>query len=134
MNKPAPVVAIFNTSPDTVELLRIALESEGFITLAAYTFDLRDGKVDLEALVRQHRIDAVVYDVAPPYDKNWRLFEHLKATPALEAIPFVVTTTNAQRVREVAGGDSRNAIEIVGKPYDLQLIIDAVNLAIGRDR
>jgi hypothetical protein len=128
MSEPA-AVGLFNTSPDTVEMLRIILEREGFVVVAAYTFELRDGKVDIEALVRQHRLSAIIYDVAPPYDKNWRLFEHMKAMPALSGINFVITTTNVARVREVAG-PGYELLEIVGKPYDLQAIVDAVKSAI----
>lgn len=132
MTSPAPVVGLFNTSPDTVEMLRIVLEREGFIVVAAYTFQLRDGEVDIEALVRQHRLRVVVYDVAPPYDRNWRLFEHFKTMPAMQGITFVVTTTNIQRVRDVAGAGYK-LHEIVGKPYDLQQIVDAVKAASGSD-
>ena len=130
MNSPVPAVGLFNTSPDTVEMLRIVLEMEGFVVVAAYTFELRDSKVDIEALVRQHRLRAIIYDIAPPYDKNWRLFEHMKAMPALADMKFVVTTTNVKRVREVAGADCE-LLEIVGKPYDLQVIVDAVKSAVG---
>jgi DNA-binding response OmpR family regulator len=131
MSEPVPpVVGVFNTSPDTVEMLRIALEREGFVVVAAYTFDLRDSKVDLEALVRQHRPVAIIYDVAPPYDRNWRLLEHIRSMPALGGISFIVTTTNVARVREVSGPD-QELFEIVGKPYDLDQIIAGVRARVG---
>ena len=50
MSNAPPVVAIFNTSPDTIEMLRIVLEREGFVAMGAYTYELRDGEVDVEAL------------------------------------------------------------------------------------
>jgi CheY-like chemotaxis protein len=120
-----PVVAIFNTSPDTIELLRIVLEPAGFVVIGAYTYEVRDGEIDVEAMVKQHQPQVIIYDVAPPYDRNWRLFQHVGAMPALRKIKFVVTTTNARQVREIAG-PGRQIYEIVGKPYDLDLIVKAV--------
>jgi len=67
------VVAIFNTSPDAINLLRDVLEHAGMSVVSAYTFDIRDGTVDLRAFLRTHRPDIIVYDIAPPYEQNWRL-------------------------------------------------------------
>ena len=119
------VVAIFNTSPDTIELLRLVLEPEGYVALGAYTYEIRDGEVDVETMVKQHQPGLIIYDVAPPYDRNWRLFEHISRMPALKGINFLLTSTNARQVRELAGPD-REIYEIVGKPYDLGLIVQAV--------
>ena len=126
-----PVVAIFNTSPDTVEMLRIVLEQAGFVVFGAYSYDMRDGKIDVTDMVKQHEPDAIIYDVAPPYDRNWRLFQHLCTMPGLRGMKFLITTTNAKHVREVAGADTE-VFEIVGKPYDLELVVDAVKKITGR--
>lgn len=124
------VVCVFNTTPDIVELLRIVLEQAGFVVVSAYTYDLRDSKVDVDLLVRQHQPDLVIYDIAPPYEENWRLFLHFRRMPALKDLKFLVTTTNIKRVQEASGTDMP-MFEIVGKPYDLGVIVNAVKREIG---
>src|SRR5262249_21433700 len=125
----APVVAVFNTSEDTTDLLRVVFEQAGFVVVCAFTNYLRDGRVDYEAFMRQHRPDVIVYDIAIPYEQNWRLFEHFRDSPASQGVPFVITTTNVAHVDKVAAGGHR-VYEIVGKPYDLDVIIRAVKEAL----
>lgn len=125
---PQSVVAIFNTSPDTVEMLRVMLQHAGFLAASAFTYDIRDGRVDLDSFVRRNNPLVIVYDVAPPYESNWALFQRLREDPALQACQFVITSTNAAQVQALAGRDER-IYEIVGKPYDLDLIVRAVKEA-----
>lgn len=126
-----PVVAIFNTSPDTIDMLRLVLQNEGFVVVGAYTYELRDGKVDIEALSRQHKPDVVIYDIGPPYPKNWLEFQHTCTMPALKGAKFIITTTNLKQLREIAG-DGPRLFEIVGKPYDLGKIVEHVKKLTGR--
>ncbi len=126
-NLPA-VVAVFNSSEDTTDMLRIVLEDAGFVVITAFTNALRDGKTDLEALMRQHRPRVIVYDIALPYEANWRLFEHMRASPACAGVQFVLTSTNAAQVHKVAGGQEP-VLEIVGKPYDLDELVRTVREA-----
>jgi DNA-binding response OmpR family regulator len=125
------VVAIINSSEDTTDLLRLAFEQAGFVVVTAFTHAIRDSQVDFEGFVRQHRPDVIVYDVALPYDANWRLFEHLRNTPVCQGVAFVVTTTNVAQVQKVAG-PAEVMHEIVGKPYDLGRLTAAVEEAAGR--
>jgi DNA-binding response OmpR family regulator len=119
------VVAVFNTSEDTTSLLRVVLEQAGFVVVTAFTHALRDGKIDLETFMRQHRPKVVVYDIAIPYEQNWRLFQHIRSSPACEGVYFVLTTTNAAQVAKVAGPE-QHLHEIVGRPLDLEEVVRAV--------
>jgi len=109
-------------------MLRVLFENAGFVVVTAMTNALRDGKVDLEAFMRQHKPKVVVYDIAIPYEQNWRLFQHMKASPACRDARFVVTTTNVAQVEKVAGSEQL-LHEIVGKPYDLDQVARAVKEA-----
>jgi hypothetical protein len=96
------VVAVFNTSPDTVDLLRDVLESAGIVVVSAFTWELRGAQVDLASFMEQHRPEVVVYDIAPPYDRNWQSFLHIRGLPAMAGVEFVITSTNARCVQELA--------------------------------
>ena len=122
------VVAVINTSPDTVELLTAVLEVAGFVTVCGYTHDIRDGRMDLGAFIRQHQPQVVVYDIAPPYEHNWRFFEHLRET-ILKGCVFVITSTNAARVEELTAHTPR-IYEVIGKPLDRGAIVAAVREAM----
>lgn len=125
---PPDVVAVINTSPDTVEMLRTTLERAGFVVITGFTFDIRDGRLDIDAFVTRHQPRVVVYDVAPPYDQNWRLFQHLRGLESMEARRFVITSTNPKHLERLAGRDER-IYEIVGRPLDLDAVVTAVKEA-----
>ena len=130
MSQKPHVVGVFNTSEDTTDLLRVVLEQAGFVVVTAFTNLLRDGKVDLEAFMRQHQPRVIVYDVALPYEANWRLFQHICEAPASKGVSFVLTSTNIKHLRDLAG--DIEIYEIVGKPYDLEQVVNAVKKAGAR--
>ena len=126
------VIAIINSSPDIVEMLRVAFEHAGFVVVSTFTHLVRDGEVDLEAFIEQHQPQVIVYDIAPPYANNWNLFRHLSQLPALKGRPFVITSTNPVRVRELAQTD-QEICEIVEIPYVITQLIETVRKAAVRN-
>ena len=122
------VAAIINTSPDVVDMLRLAFEPAGIVVVSAFTHDIREGRVNVDEFLRQHNPRVVVYDIAPPYDSNWALFEHVRTMPAMQERSVVLTSVNAAHVEKLAGRD-RRVYEVVGKPYDLDAIVRAVKEA-----
>lgn len=106
----------------------MAFEYEGFVAVSAFTFDIRDGDVDLDAFLGLHTPDVVIYDVAVPYHANWQLFLHLRQRPPLKGLPVIITTTNAAHLRPLSGSEPVH--EVVGKPYDLQQLITIVRQAV----
>jgi DNA-binding response OmpR family regulator len=120
-------VAVFNSSEDTTDMLRELFEHDGFVVVTAFTHALRDGETDLEGLMRQYAPQVIVYDIALPYEENWRLYQKIRSSPACRDVPFVLTSTNVAQVEKVSSGEP--LIEIVGKPYDLDELLQRVRLA-----
>ena len=123
-----PVAAVINTTPDAIDLMKDALERAGIVVATGYTHDIRDGKLDLESFLHTHRPDVIVYDIAPPYDRNWAFLQNLRRT-LLRDYRFVLTTVNRDRVEKLIGRDEK-IYEIVGKEDDLNDIVQATREAL----
>jgi DNA-binding response OmpR family regulator len=131
-NSPATprVVALFNASDDTVEMVERMLGASGVHCLVNCRFaDLRKGVVDFARYLGKHDPQVVIFDISPPYEQNWAFFRTLRDNYAMLGRGLVLTTTNKNRLDEVVGHDSL-AIEVVGKPYDLQQIMTAITGAL----
>jgi CheY-like chemotaxis protein len=123
MSKPV-TVAVFNASDDTVEMLESLLQAHGFETVNARVSQIKRGLVDLVAFMEEHQPKAVIWDISPPYAENWAFFQSLRSSHALDGRCVVVTTTHLKHLSDVAGDSG--AIEIVGKPYDLDRVLRAI--------
>ncbi len=123
------VVAVINSTTDIVDMLRTALEAAGLTVVSALTTDVREGRVDLDRFVTQHQPRVLLYDIAPPYEPNWRLFQHVAEMPVMAGRQFVLTSTNPRHVEQLAG-PHQHVYEVVGKPVDLDQIVQAVREAL----
>jgi DNA-binding NtrC family response regulator len=129
MERP-PVVMIINTSPDVVEMLRVAFELAGIVTVTTFAHQIRIGAVDIEALMRLHEPKVVLYDIAPPYASNWLLCQHVTSLPSFVGKPLVLTTTNKTHVDALAAGSKLRIFEIIGTPYNINELVDEVRQAL----
>jgi len=123
-------VAVFNASADTVEMLTTMLTQRGYRAASGAVDKVKSGEFDLMAFVEAEQPDAIIWDIAPPYDRNWAFFRLVRAAVPC---PIVVTTTNHARLAEIIGQD-HDAIELVGKPYDLELIVERAERLLNQRR
>jgi DNA-binding response OmpR family regulator len=121
------VVAIINTTPDAIDLLKDSLERAGFVVATALTWMIQAGQTNLEGFLHTHQPDVIVYDLSPPYEKNWRVLQNLRET-ILKGYRFVLTSVNTKHVEKLVGRDEQ-VYEVVGRPHDLDEIVRAVREA-----
>lgn len=124
-----PLVAVLNTSLETIEMLVGLLEDEDYRTVTEYITNFKRGSTDITAFFTRFAPDAVIYDIALPYEENWQFFN--KQVLGLHLIPdnrFVLTTTNKRVLEQLVGPTP--VIEMLGKPFDMDDIRRAVKKAI----
>ena len=124
-----PVIAVFNSSSDTVDLLRTALEGHGFQTVIGHIPEVKAGQLDLIDFIENHAPSVIVYDISPPYDANWTFLRLVRSAEAVKTRRFILTTTNKPALENLVG--ETEALEIIGKPYDLLQVVEAVRAALG---
>ncbi|HVE32568.1 MAG TPA: hypothetical protein VNC18_03325 [Gemmatimonadaceae bacterium] len=128
MSESPIVVAIVNTNPDLIRLLRVSLESAGYIVIVIHIEDIKTAAGDVEATIVRHNPRVIIYDIVPPYDVNWRFFDHLRCTEAFKGRHFVLTTVNISQVQRIVGKESI-VYEVVGEASDIQQVVRAVREA-----
>jgi CheY-like chemotaxis protein len=118
-------VAIFNSRPDFIEALSVALEADGFKTASAHLADIQNGTLDLLAFVHLHKPDLVVYDLPRPYESHWNFLRLLKETESLKDATWVLATTDKKALEAAVGASG--VVEIIfGEPYGVPDVVAAV--------
>ena len=132
ITRPPPTVVLINASDDTVEMVQRMLEIDGICCLTSCHFaDLKKGIIDFADFLTRNDPAVVIFDISPPYRENWKFFKSMRDSKGMKTRGVVLTTTNKLRLDEIIGDES-NAIEIVGKPYDLGQINSAIGNALRR--
>lgn len=121
-----PVVAVVNTNPDVVEMMKARIEAAGFVVLVIHVAEIRAG-LDIGAVLAQHDPKVIVYDVVAPYERNWRFLQHLRET-VLNERQFVLTSPNERALRQLVGRDEQ-VYEILNDGADIDAIVQAVREA-----
>ena len=125
------VIGIANTSEDIIDLLRLGFERAGCATAAIHLPDVKAGRASFEDFLRRHDPAGLVIDISPPYDDNWRFVSQLRSLPAMRGRRVVITTTNVRHLTRLAGEDT-GALEIIGKPNDIQEVVEAMRRALAK--
>ena len=126
---PRPILAILNSSEDLLELLAEAFKDEGVRVITHHLLPFRRGQEDVTSFFAQHRPDVAIWELSIPYDENWTFFQRMRLAPAVRDCPIILTTTNIGRLRQAADADI-DAFEVVGKPFDLDQLVELVRQAL----
>ncbi len=111
-------VLIVDDEPDTLELVKLVLESGGFETVLAAS-----GKEALSELDAS-RPDMVLLDIMMPDMDGWEVFRKIKEKNA--KIPIAILTAKAQNFDRLLGLHVLKADDYITKPFGKNELISRV--------
>jgi DNA-binding response OmpR family regulator len=120
-----PVIVVADDEEDILELVALALERGGYVVHRA-----RDGEQAL-ALMREHRPDVAILDVAMPKLDGFELMRRLRDDSALNAIKIVLLTARVQEA-DVDAGLAAGAHDYITKPFSPQDLQERVAALLQR--
>jgi DNA-binding response OmpR family regulator len=121
----APCVLLVDDDPVIVRLLEVNFRLGGFKVEGAFR-----GEEALEKARALHP-DAIVLDVMMPGLDGYEVCARIREDPELATVPVFFLTARAQD-DDVARGYALGVVDYVTKPFDPELLVNAVQTAIGR--
>jgi excisionase family DNA binding protein len=112
-----PLVLVVDDDPGVRQVVRANLEAEGYAVREAGSAD--EGLTSLE----EEPPDLLLLDVMMPEVDGWEMLRRVQERYGVGAIPVLVFSGIVEE-RTVADATARGARGFLGKPFDLQQLID----------
>jgi len=112
-----PLVLVVDDDPSVRQVVRANLEAEGYAVREAGSAD--EGLASLE----EEPPDLLLLDVMMPEVDGWEMLRRVQERYGIGAIPVLVFSGTVEE-RAVADAAARGARGFLGKPFDLQQLID----------
>ncbi len=113
---------VVDDEPDTVDLIKLVLETEGFEVVSAYSGRECLEKLDVE------KPAAVLLDIMMPEMDGWEVFHRIKEK--YKDLPVAILTVRDKDIDKMLGLHVLKADDYITKPFGRQELIDRVNKII----
>jgi two-component system response regulator VicR len=118
INNTPKKVLVVDDEPDTLELVKLVLESAGFEAILVNNGMEALAKIDTE------KLDLVLLDIMMPDMDGWDLFRKIKERNT--TIPIAILTAKAQNIDKLLGLHVLKADDYITKPFGKNELIGKV--------
>jgi two-component system response regulator VicR len=115
MNKKIMVV---DDEPDTVDLVKLVLETEGFDVTTAYSGD------ECLKKLNEEKPDAVLLDIMMPDMDGWEVFKKIREK--YKNLPVAMLTVRNQDIDKILGLHVLKADDYITKPFGRKELVERV--------
>lgn len=119
------MIMIVDDEPNTVELVKLVLETEGYETSAAYS-----GSEALEK-IKTNKPDMVLLDIIMPLMDGWAVRTELLEDKETKDIPIIMLTAKAQPIDRMIGQHVVEVADYITKPFGRRELVDRVRAVLG---
>ena len=120
-------ILIVDDSVEYLNFMQLLLSGEGFqAEIAATTTVMQDQ-------LRRSRPDLVISDVRMPGNGPFAVLDLLAADERTRHIPVLLCTGAVQEVDQVADRLKRDGIEVLFKPFDIEVLLECVSRLCGQE-
>jgi CheY-like chemotaxis protein len=123
-----PLVAIFDSTDEVIEVLARLLEEHGFQTVMGRIDEIQSGVLDLVAFLEEHDPHVILFNLPRPYERHLNFLRLLSTTDSLKRCGCVLMTTHEEALK-VAFRRVDEQPSILGKPYVPTAVLQAVRMA-----
>ena len=116
---------IIDDEPDTVDLVKLVLETEGYETSVAYS-----GQQALE-MIEADRPDFIFLDIMMPHMDGWAVQKKIVENENTKDIPVVMLTAKAQSIDKMIGLHVVGVTDYIAKPFGRKELINSVKKILG---
>jgi len=118
-------IMVVDDEPDTVDLVKLVLETEGYEVSVAYSGD--------EALdmIKANRPDFIFLDIMMPKMDGWAVRKKIVENEETKDIPVVMLTAKAQPIDKMIGLHVVGVTDYITKPFGRKELIDCVKKILG---
>ena len=111
-------IMIVDDEPDTVDLVKLVLETEGFEVMTAYS-----GRECLEKMALE-KPDAVLLDIMMPEMDGWEVLKKIRAKYG--KLPVAMLTVRNQDIDRMLGLHVLKADDYITKPFGRKELVERV--------
>jgi two-component system response regulator VicR len=122
-NNSTKKVLVVDDEPDTLELVKLVLESGGFEVILA------NNGVEALAQIETTKPDIVLLDIMMPDMDGWDVFRKIKERNS--DIPIAILTAKAQNIDKLLGLHVLKADDYITKPFGKNELIGKVKKLTG---
>jgi len=111
-------IMVVDDEPDTVDLVKLVLETEGFEVMTAYSGSECLMKLDKE------KPDAVLLDIMMPEMDGWEVFKKIREK--YSELPVAMLTVRNQDIDKMLGLHVLKANDYITKPFGRKELVERV--------